>query len=115
MNTNNEKCPVQTLIESIGGKWKVLILDHIQQQGVVRFNLLQHLVPGISQKVLAEQLKCLEADGLVIREVYPEVPPRVEYSLSDKGKGLHQMLDQFADWAGSNIDSDDRAEVDHPK
>jgi len=95
----DEKCPVQALLESVGGKWKVVILYHIQQQRVVRFNLLQHLVEGISQKVLTSQLKALESDGLITREVYAQVPPKVEYSLTAKGEQLQQMLQQVADWA----------------
>ncbi|WP_271271172.1 winged helix-turn-helix transcriptional regulator [Aliamphritea hakodatensis] len=96
------KCPVQRTLEAVGGKWKLLIIASIKSEEVVRFSVLNHLVTGISQKVLAAQLKELEAEGFIRRTAYPEVPPRVEYSLTDLGKSLYPVLDSIADWAEAN-------------
>ncbi|MCG7532837.1 helix-turn-helix transcriptional regulator [Psychrobium sp. MM17-31] len=106
ISDSQEKCPLQKMLESIGGKWKLLIIANLKEQNVVRFSALSRLLPGISQKVLTAQLKELEADGFVHREVYPEVPPRVEYSLTATGKSLYPVLDSMADWAQKNLYSE---------
>ncbi len=89
-------CPVAILLKLIGNKWKILIIRDLLT-GTKRFKELQRSV-GCSQKVLTENLKELEANGLVIRKVYAEVPPRVEYSLSDTGKTLNPVLNSMAEW-----------------
>lgn len=99
-----EKCPLQKMLESIGGKWKLLIIFNLKQYDVVRFGRLGRMLPGISQKVLTSQLRELETDGFVHRQVYAEVPPRVEYSLTDKGQSLYPVLDSMALWAGEHWD-----------
>lgn len=90
-------CPVATTVALIGSKWKLLIIRNLQQRPW-RFNELKKDLDGISQKVLTDSLRSMEEDGLVIRTVYPEVPPRVEYSLSDLGKSLKPLFDFMIEW-----------------
>lgn len=93
-------CPVATTVQIIGSKWKLLILRNLMQRPW-RFNELRKDLEGISQKVLTDSLRSLEADGIVARAVYPEVPPRVEYSLSELGATIRPILDAMAVW-GAN-------------
>ncbi len=94
---NLPACPVETTLTLIGSKWKVLILrDLIPEKK--RFSELKRSIGSVSQKVLTAQLREMEADGLVTRTVYPEVPPRVEYELSDLGKSLKPILDSLWNW-----------------
>ena len=90
-------CPIQTTLDVIGGKWKLAILWQMEQ-GILRFGELRKAVPGISQKMLTQQLRELEADGVVWRKVYPEVPPRVEYGLTGYGNSLRFLLNAMAEW-----------------
>lgn len=90
-------CPVSASLELMSGKGKGLILFHLLQE-TLRFNELQRRIPGISQRMLTKQLRELERDKLVHREVYAEVPPRVEYSLTESGKTLEPVLMQLLDW-----------------
>lgn len=90
-------CPVATTVQLIGNKWKLLILRNLLVRPW-RFNELQRSLEGISQKVLTESLRSMESDGIVIRTVYAEVPPRVEYSLSELGKTLRPILDAMKAW-----------------
>jgi len=101
--TPYDKCPLQIMLESVGGKWKLLIIFNLKQNGVVRFGALHRTIPGISQKVLTSQLRELESSSFVKRKVYPEVPPRVEYSLTPTGKSLYPVLESMAQWASDNI------------
>jgi DNA-binding HxlR family transcriptional regulator len=94
------ECPVATTVSLIGSKWKLLIIRNLRQRPW-RFNELKKDLEGISQKVLTDSLRSMEEDGLVIRTVYPEVPPRVEYSLSDLGKSLNPLFDFMVEW-GTN-------------
>ena len=96
-------CPVEGLLELIGGKWKVAILWWLQQ-GTRRFTELHRLLPGLTQKILTQQLRELERHGLVRRKVYPEVPPKVEYSITDFGERLKEVLDHLGNWAELNVD-----------
>lgn len=91
-------CPVEVTLDLIGGRWKPLILWHLKERRVLRHGELKRMVPTITQKMLTQQLRQLEADGLVERTQYPEVPPRVEYALTSYGLELHGMLDMFCDW-----------------
>ena len=90
-------CPVETTLMLIGNKWKVLILRDLME-GTRRFGELKHSIGSVSQKVLTQQLRAMEADGLVHREVFAEVPPRVEYSLTDLGYSLRPILDAMMAW-----------------
>lgn len=90
-------CPVETTLTLIGDKWKVLILRDLMP-GTKRFGELKKSVGNVSQKVLTAQLRAMEENGLVHREVYAEVPPRVEYSLTELGKSLKPILDSMRAW-----------------
>lgn len=85
-------------MRQIQGKWKVMILYELHEEGTVRFNTLERYIQDVSAKTLTQQLKQLEQDGLIVRTVYPEVPPRVEYALSEKGVSLIPLLDAICDW-----------------
>ncbi len=90
-------CPVETTLMLIGDKWKVLILRDLMP-GAKRFGELRKSIGTVSQKVLTAQLRDMEASGLISRKVYPQVPPRVEYSLTDLGKSLKPILEAMQDW-----------------
>ena len=90
-------CPVATTVQLIGSKWKLLILRNLLVRPW-RFNELKKDLEGISQKVLTDSLRSLEDDGIVIRTIYPEVPPRVEYSLTELGRSLKPILDAMWTW-----------------
>ena len=90
-------CPVATTVQMIGSKWKLLIMRNLLQRPW-RFNELKKDLEGISQKVLTDSLRSMEADGIITRTVYPEVPPRVEYALSDLGESMRPILDAMAAW-----------------
>ena len=92
------ECPVATTVQLIGNKWKLLIIRNLIYNEKQRFTDFLKSVPGISKKVLTDNLRALESDGLVERTVYAEVPPRVEYSLSELGKSLKPILDAMYDW-----------------
>ena len=94
------ECPVATTVSLIGNKWKLLILRDLQQRPW-RFNELHRDLDGISQKVLTESLRQMEADGIITRTVYPETPPRVEYALSDVGKSMRPILDAMQAWGSA--------------
>ncbi|MBR1931801.1 MAG: helix-turn-helix transcriptional regulator [Lachnospiraceae bacterium] len=94
------ECPVATTVQLIGSKWKLLIIRNLLKRPW-RFNELQKSLEGISQKVLTDSLRSMEADGIITRTVYPEVPPRVEYALSDLGETLRPIIDDMASW-GTN-------------
>ena len=93
-------CPVATTVRLIGSKWKILIMRNLMMR-TWRFNELKKDLDGISQKVLTESLRSMDEDELITRTVYPEVPPRVEYSLTELGESMRPILNAMADW-GSN-------------
>lgn len=95
------ECPVATTVQLIGNKWKLLIIRNLQYNGKQRFTDFIKTIPAISKKVLTDNLRALEDDGLVEREVFAEVPPRVEYSLSPLGESLKPILDAMFVW-GTN-------------
>ena len=86
----------------ISGKYKMTILYTLMEFGVVRYNELQRYIKGISYKTLSCALKELESDGLILRKEYPQIPPKVEYSLSDRGKSLMPILDGMCEWGAKN-------------
>ena len=93
-------CPVATTVQLIGSKWKLLIMRNLLTRPW-RFNELRNNLEGISQKVLTDSLRTMEKDGIVIRTVYAEVPPRVEYSLSELGESMRPILDSMEAWGES--------------
>jgi DNA-binding HxlR family transcriptional regulator len=94
----SSRCTVTEALGVISGKWKLSILLHLRFGGTHRFNELRRLMPSITQKMLTAQLRELEKDGLITRKVYAEVPPRVEYSLSEYGKTLDSVIDSMNRW-----------------
>lgn len=106
---NNGKvyhCPVEATLDVIGGKWKPLILWNLRGS-VVRFGELQKGLPGVNAKMLTKQLRELEEDGVIHRTIYAEVPPRVEYSITDFGMTLIPILEALCLWGANYLDIDD--------
>ena len=97
------RCPLELSIDLIGGKWKCVILWHLRK-GKLRFSQLKKRLPGVTQKMLTQQLRDLEENGLIHREVYPVVPPKVEYSLTDEGKVFLPVLKSMYKWGSSYSD-----------
>jgi DNA-binding HxlR family transcriptional regulator len=95
---DEEPCPVETVVGVIGGKWKILILWTLQERGTMRFAELGRAVGDVTQKVLSQQLRELERDGMIARRVYADVPPRVEYSLTPVGESLREPLAVLCAW-----------------
>ncbi len=96
-------CVVEAALSLIDGKWKGVVLYHLFE-GTMRFNGLRRKIPNCTQRVLTAQLRELEADGLIARKVYAEVPPRVEYSLTDRGRSLEPVIVALKRWGDANID-----------
>lgn len=94
-------CPVTTTLSVIGGKWKPIILWIIRDE-TKRFGEIKKLIPSITQKMLTQQLRELEDDGIIVRKVYAVVPPKVEYSLTDYGRSLMPIMDAMAQWGRSH-------------
>ena len=94
------ECPVATAVQLIGNKWKLLILRNLMTRPW-RFNELLKSLPGLSQKVLTDNLRAMESDGIITRTVYPEVPPRVEYALSELGETMRPILKALEVWGAS--------------
>ncbi len=92
-----ENCPVTATMELIGGKWKILIL-HLINNDINRFGKMSMMLRDVSKQMLTTQLRDLERDGLIDRVIYPEIPPRVEYFLTEKGKALLPVFDALKDW-----------------
>ena len=96
-------CPVRTILDKFGDKWSILILLILSENNKFRFNELNREIEDISQKMLTVTLRSLEADGLIIRTIYPEIPPRVEYEISDLGKSLTPHIQTLSKWAIDNM------------
>ena len=94
--------PFGYTLSMIGGKWRLVILYWLVEHEAIRFNELQRKIGTITYKTLSTELKAMEADGLVIRKEYPQIPPKVEYSLSERGKSLMGVLDQLCVWGENN-------------
>lgn len=97
-------CPVEATIGVIGGKWKSLILYHLIERGILRFNEFSKLLPPVTAQMLTAQLRELESDGLIHRKVYAQVPPKVEYSLTPFGKTIIPLIVAMTEWGNSYID-----------
>ncbi|SDX39451.1 transcriptional regulator, HxlR family [Salimicrobium album] len=93
-----DQCQVQEAIGILVGKWKPIILLHLMKEGTQRFSELKREIPEITQKMLTKQLRELEAEGIVDRKVYPEIPPKVEYSITEYGKELQPILEAMHEW-----------------
>lgn len=100
----NFGCPVEACLEVIGGKWKGVVLFHLLA-GTKRFNELMRLIPGVTQRMLTRQLRELEDDGIVLRKVYAEVPPKVEYSLTEFGLTLKPLLRDIQHWGSQSLET----------
>ncbi|MFR1831567.1 MAG: winged helix-turn-helix transcriptional regulator [Lachnospiraceae bacterium] len=94
--------PFGYTLSMIGGKWRLVILYWLVEYGIIRFNELQRKVGTITYKTLSMELKAMEADGLIIRKEYPQIPPKVEYSLSEKGHSLLPIMESMCQWGREN-------------
>jgi DNA-binding HxlR family transcriptional regulator len=97
-------CPTRQVVSTIGDKWTLLVLYALELGGTLRFSQLQRAVPGITQKMLTQTLRQLERDGIVSREVYPVIPPRVDYALTDLGRSLSGVIAELRTWAYAHMD-----------
>jgi DNA-binding HxlR family transcriptional regulator len=95
-------CPVEVTLAVIGGKWKPLILWHLYEGGVCRFLELQRMIPGITRKMLTQHLRELERDGIVARQIFDEMPVRVEYSLTKYGQTLRPLMRVLSNWGSKH-------------
>lgn len=98
-----QDCPVRNVLAHICGNWSLLIIYTMRNRGSMRFNALHKSIPDISQKVLTSTLRSLERDGFVARKVYAEVPPRVEYSLTDRAMSFIPLVEELVNWAASHM------------
>ncbi len=110
MKMKTYNCPVEAAVDVFGGKWKALILWWLQER-TWRFAELRRQIPGITEKMLTQQLRELEMDGIVHRRVYPTVPPKVEYSLTEYGLSLKRALRAICDWGRRHIERTGAAET----
>lgn len=106
MNKKKVTCEIEITLLAIGGKWKPLILYYLIENGTKRFGEIMSYLNSISQKTLTNQLRELEKDGLINRKVYAEVPPKVEYSITEKGMSLFPILELMCEWGEKNITAD---------
>jgi DNA-binding HxlR family transcriptional regulator len=111
---NDATCPVEAALSRIGGKWKGLIVFRLLER-TWRFNELKRSLPGCTQRMLTNQLRDLEEDGIVHREIFPQVPPRVEYSLTDIGRDLEPMVRAMCDWGQRHVEGVDTKFVFTPE
>jgi DNA-binding HxlR family transcriptional regulator len=103
LNDRTYHCNIEVIVDVIGGKWKMLILWHLKDGGTKRFNELRRLIPGVTQKMLTTQLRELERDRIVTRRVYAQVPPRVEYSLSEYGRGFKSFIELSCQMGNAHV------------
>lgn len=96
-------CPVEATLFLIGGKWKGVILYHLFESEILRFNELRRLLPNVTQRMLTNQLRSLEQDGLIHRTIYAEIPPKVEYSLTEYGRSLQPVIASLKQWGDQHI------------
>ncbi|MCK6258480.1 winged helix-turn-helix transcriptional regulator [Fictibacillus sp. KIGAM418] len=108
-------CEKELTLSVIGGKWKMIILWHLGKEGTKRFGELKALIPAITQRMLVNQLRELEEDMIVHREVYPVVPPKVEYSLTKQGESLMPILDAMYQWGKDYMVTMDMKPIDDAK
>lgn len=101
----NEVCPVRSILDGIGSKWSILILDILGEKGTLRFSEISKALGDISQKMLTSTLRSLEADGIISRKMYAEIPPRVEYELTNLGRDLLPNIQALISWGYKNIET----------
>jgi DNA-binding HxlR family transcriptional regulator len=106
-------CGIDAALDVVSGKWKGLILWELEAHGIRRFAALRRGLPGVSEKMLTQHLREMEEDGLVVRKVYAEVPPRVEYSLTDEGRALNAALAPLGLWGAARVRRQQIQLVDH--
>ena len=111
INNGDFNCEKELTLSIISGKWKIVILWHLGRDGAHRFSELQRLFPKITHKMLTSQLKELIDDGIVHREVFPEVPPRVEYSITELGKTLLPIVEMMYEWGKKRIEDLKKSET----
>ena len=114
MFTKNGKtysCPVEATLDVIGGKWKPIILWMLRNR-VMRFSELQKVIPEVNSKTLTKQLRELEKDGIILRTMYPEIPPRVEYSITEFGRSLVPIVQALCSWGAKYLGTDCQAKDD---
>lgn len=102
-NSLYPNCPIRNVLSRIGDKWSLLVLFTLEEKPVTRFKELQRNIPDISQKMLTTTLKTLEVDGLILRKAYSEIPPRVEYELTVRGRSLLPLIDNLLVWATEQL------------
>jgi DNA-binding HxlR family transcriptional regulator len=100
---NAHECPITFFMEKIGGKWKPVVVWLLLKNETMRFNELDKAIQGVTQKMLSQQLKGLEKEGIIKRVVYPVIPPKVEYSLTEKGKTLSELMEGMMKWSKENL------------
>lgn len=103
------KCPTRQVLDHIAGKWTVLVIDSLLDQGTMRYTELSRRIGGVSQKMLTQTLRSLETDGFLTRTVHPTIPPRVEYELTDLGRSLAEPIAALRRWTESHINDIERA------
>ncbi|MFZ4863318.1 winged helix-turn-helix transcriptional regulator [Sphingobacterium sp. Mn56C] len=101
--SNTENCPVRNVLDRLSDKWTTLVILVLGEQGKMRFNELHKNIGDVSEKMLTVSLRKLEADGLIARQVFPVIPPRVEYQLTDLGKDFLPLIHRISDWAHANM------------
>ncbi len=103
VSCSNYRCEIEITLEIIGGKWKALILWNLANHKIIRFNEFRRITPEITQKMLTQQLRSLENDGLINRKIYNQIPPMVEYSLTRQGEKIIPILEQMDKWGKEYI------------
>lgn len=103
MSEPTDHCLVNSTLDIISGKWKLVILYHLMKDDTLRFNELKRRIPGITQRMLTKQLRELEQSDVILRTVYPEVPPRVEYAVTEYGQTLGPILDLMHQWGETHV------------
>ena len=114
-SSSADSCQVRDALLIIGGKWKSMILHALSCHDAIRFNQLRLLIPGISQKMLTQQLRELERDGLISREAFAEIPPRVEYSITELGSSIGDIYKQIHLWQKMNYAEIERKRIEYDR
>ncbi|WP_067618648.1 winged helix-turn-helix transcriptional regulator [Alicyclobacillus acidiphilus] len=102
-STSADECLVSSTLDIISGKWKMVILFHLMSEPNLRFTELMRRIPGITQRVLTKQLRELEQDDIIARTIYPEIPPRVEYAMTEYGQTLRPILEMMHHWGANHL------------